>query len=110
MCSLRARPPRVRRVESLASHTSLHAPRSTIRIGWASRYALVSGGGLNLNGLWQLLHLLFAFSYVGSLTLAEWNSRSARRTQIWPERARLFEIQSVLYLAMPGLRVFRWRP
>ena len=47
---------------------------------------------MNLNGLWQLLHLLFAFSYVGSLTLAEWNSRAARRTQSWPERARLFEI------------------
>jgi len=47
---------------------------------------------LNLHGLWQLLHLVFAFSYVGSLTLAEWNSRAARRTEDWSERARLFEI------------------
>ena len=47
---------------------------------------------MNLHGLWQLLHLVFAFSYVGSLTLAEWNSRAARRTEDWSERARLFEI------------------
>ena len=47
---------------------------------------------MNLHGLWQLLHLVFAFSYVGSLTLAEWNSRGARKTTSWPERARLFEI------------------
>ncbi len=47
---------------------------------------------MNLHGLWQLLHLVFAFSYVGSLTLAEWNSRAARKTTSWPERARLFEI------------------
>lgn len=47
---------------------------------------------MNLHGLWKLLHLLFAFSYVGSLTLADWNSRAARRTENWSERARLFEI------------------
>lgn len=51
-----------------------------------------SGGCLNWNGLWELLHLVFAFSYVGSLTVAEWNSRAARATPSWAERARLFQI------------------
>ena len=42
--------------------------------------------------LWTLLHLLAAFSFVGSLLVAEWMSRSARATQDWPQRALLFQI------------------
>jgi uncharacterized membrane protein len=43
-------------------------------------------------GLWKLLHLFFAFSFVGTLTLAEWNLRAARRTGEWRERARLLSV------------------
>lgn len=43
-------------------------------------------------GLWKLLHLFFAFSFVGALTLAEWNVRAARRTGDWRERARLLSV------------------
>jgi hypothetical protein len=43
-------------------------------------------------GVWELLHLFFAFSYVGSLTVAEWNGRAARATQDWQQRALLFQI------------------
>jgi hypothetical protein len=42
--------------------------------------------------LWKLLHLFFAFSYVGSLVVAEWNGRAARATQDWTQRALLFQI------------------
>jgi hypothetical protein len=45
-----------------------------------------------LDGLWQLLHLFFAFSFVGSLVVAEWNGRAARLTQDWGQRAVLFGI------------------
>lgn len=45
-----------------------------------------------LTGLWQLLHLFFAFSYVGSLVVAEWNGRVARISQDWGQRALLFRI------------------
>jgi hypothetical protein len=47
---------------------------------------------VNTQGLWQLLHLFFAFSYVGSLVVAEWNGRAARATQDWAQRALLFHI------------------
>jgi len=43
-------------------------------------------------GLWKLLHLFFAFSYVGSLVVAEWNGRAARATQDWSVRALLHRI------------------
>ena len=36
-----------------------------------------------LVGLWKLLHLFFAFSFVGSLVVAEWNGRAARATHDW---------------------------
>jgi len=47
---------------------------------------------MNLSGLWRLLHLFFAFSFVGSLVVAEWNGRAARVTQDWSQRALLFNI------------------
>jgi hypothetical protein len=43
-------------------------------------------------GVWKLLHLFFAFSYVGSLTVAEWNGRAARATHDWNQRALLLQI------------------
>jgi Na+/melibiose symporter-like transporter len=45
-----------------------------------------------MNGLWMLLHLFFAFSFVGSLVVAEWNGRAARMSQDWSQRALLFGI------------------
>ena len=45
-----------------------------------------------LVGLWKLLHLFFAFSFVGSLVVAEWNGRAARATHDWNQRAILFQI------------------
>jgi hypothetical protein len=43
-------------------------------------------------GLWKLLHLFFAFSFVGSLVVAEWNGRAARMSRDWSQRVLLFEI------------------
>ena len=45
-----------------------------------------------LDRLWELLHLFFAFSFVGSLVVSEWNGRAARMTQDWGQRAVLFGI------------------
>ena len=42
--------------------------------------------------IWMLLHLFFAFSYVGTLIVAEWNGRAARATTDWSQRALLFQI------------------
>jgi len=50
---------------------------------------------MNLMGLWRLLHLFFAFSFVGSLVVAEWNGRAARATQDWSQRALLFNVISL---------------
>jgi hypothetical protein len=44
------------------------------------------------DGLWRLLHLFFAFSYVGTLVVAEWNGRAARATTDPAQRALLFQI------------------
>jgi hypothetical protein len=41
---------------------------------------------------WTLLHLFFAFSFVGTLVVADWNSRAARATEDWGRRAVLFDI------------------
>ena len=41
---------------------------------------------------WTLLHLFFAFSFVGTLVVADWNSRAARATEDWGRRAALFDI------------------
>ena len=41
---------------------------------------------------WTLLHLFFAFSFVGTLVVADWNSRAARATDDWSQRAGLFDI------------------
>lgn len=46
--------------------------------------------------VWAFLHFFFAFSYVGSLILAEWNGRAARATEDWAQRASLFQ---VIYLS-----------
>jgi uncharacterized membrane protein len=40
----------------------------------------------------RFLHLFFAFTFVGSLVVTEWNSRAARRSFDWGERALLFRI------------------
>ncbi len=42
--------------------------------------------------LWTLLHLFTAFSFVGTLLVAEWIGRSVRATADWPQRAMLFQI------------------
>jgi hypothetical protein len=42
--------------------------------------------------LWRLLHLFFAFAFVGTLVVCDWNSRAARATQDWRERALLWDI------------------
>ena len=43
-------------------------------------------------GIWKLLHLFFAFSFVGTLVVADWNGRAARATADWTQRALLFDI------------------
>ena len=47
---------------------------------------------MTLANLWLFLHLFFAFAFVGSLIVAEWCSRAARRSTDWKERALLFDI------------------
>jgi hypothetical protein len=42
--------------------------------------------------LWRLVHLFFAFSFVGSVVVAEWNGRAARATTDWGQRAILFQV------------------
>jgi hypothetical protein len=46
--------------------------------------------------VWAFLHFFFAFSYVGSLIVAEWNGRAARATEDWSQRSTLFQ---VIYLS-----------
>ncbi len=45
--------------------------------------------------LWRFLHLLFAFSFVGALTIAEWNGRAARTAKDWNRRAALWGVVRV---------------
>jgi hypothetical protein len=42
--------------------------------------------------VWLMLHLYFAFMFVGSLIVAEWVGGIARRAPEWRDRALLFEI------------------
>jgi hypothetical protein len=42
--------------------------------------------------LWRLLHIFFAFGFVGALVVSDWNSRAARSTEDWRERALLWGI------------------
>jgi len=42
--------------------------------------------------VWRLLHIFFAFGFVGSLIVSDWNSRAARATQDWRLRALLWNI------------------
>ena len=42
--------------------------------------------------LWRFLHLLSAFSFVGALTIAEWNGRAARGTHDWARRSALWAV------------------
>lgn len=42
--------------------------------------------------VWLMLHLYFAFTFVGSLVVAEWVGGIARRAPEWRDRALLFEI------------------
>jgi hypothetical protein len=55
--------------------------------------------------VWKFLHLLFAFSYAGSIVVAEWNTRFARRTPNWNERAALFAVLkgTTRFVAIPNL-------
>jgi len=45
-----------------------------------------------LQRLLEFLHLFFAFSYVASLVIGEWNGRAARATDDWKQRAILYQI------------------
>ena len=47
---------------------------------------------MSLDRVWTLLHLFFAFGYVGTLVVADWNGRAARATADWGRRAALYEI------------------
>lgn len=47
---------------------------------------------MTLDGVWRFLHLFFAFSFVGTLVLADWNGRALRATHDWGQRATLLEI------------------
>jgi hypothetical protein len=47
---------------------------------------------MSLERVWTFLHLFFAFGFVGTLVLADWNSRAARATTDWGRRSDLFEI------------------
>jgi hypothetical protein len=51
---------------------------------------------------WRLLHLFFAFGFVGTLVVAEWNGRAARATDDWGQRAVLFRVIH-LSTRVPGL-------
>jgi hypothetical protein len=42
--------------------------------------------------LWRLLHFFFAFGFVGTLVVCDWNSRAARVTEDWRQRALLWDI------------------
>lgn len=42
--------------------------------------------------VWRFLHLFFAFGFVGTLIVAEWNGRAARATDDWGQRAVLFRV------------------
>jgi hypothetical protein len=50
---------------------------------------------MDLAHLWRLLHLFFSFEFVGSLMVAEWNGRAARRATDWTERAALYHVVHV---------------
>lgn len=47
---------------------------------------------MELASIWRLLHHFFAFAFVGSLVVAEWNGRAVRLTTDWGQRAILFQI------------------
>ena len=42
--------------------------------------------------LWRLLHFFFAFGFVGTMVVCDWNSRAARGTEDWGQRALLWGI------------------
>ena len=47
---------------------------------------------MTLVELWRLLHLFFSFAFVGTLVVCDWNSRAARATEDWGQRALLWDI------------------
>ena len=47
---------------------------------------------MTLTRLWLTLHLFFAFTFVGSLVLAEWVGGAARSATEWRDRALLYAI------------------
>jgi len=44
------------------------------------------------DGVWRLLHIFFAFGFVGTLVVCDWNGRAARATEDWSQRALLWGI------------------
>jgi hypothetical protein len=67
--------------------------------------------------VWRLLHIFFAFGFVGSLVVCDWNSRAARATEDWQQRALLWGIirratggglGTLLILGVVGFGVYRW--
>ena len=42
--------------------------------------------------IWRLLHLFFAFAFVGTLIASDWNRRAAHATEDWRQRALLWEM------------------
>lgn len=46
---------------------------------------------MDLASLWRFLHHFFAFAFVGTLVVAEWNGRASRATSDWGQRALLFK-------------------
>src|SRR5882762_3197267 len=47
---------------------------------------------MTLDIVWRFLHYFFAFAFVGTLVVAEWNGRAARATDDWGQRAVLFRV------------------
>ncbi len=55
---------------------------------------------MDLASVWRLLHLFFAFAFVSTLVVAQWNGRAARATSDWGQRALLFQ---VVHLSTRGM-------
>ena len=55
---------------------------------------------MSLAHVWRLLHLFFAFAFVSTLVLAQWNGRAASATGDWGQRAVLFR---VIHLSTRGM-------
>jgi hypothetical protein len=47
---------------------------------------------MSIANVWRFLHFFFAFAFVGTLVVAEWNGRAAGATDDWGQRAVLFRV------------------